>query len=295
MKAPTNSIAVVIVTHNGARYLQEQLESIAAQQVQADAIFLVDDRSTDGSKALVVEFFSQRHPIPLQIVEPSPAPASDLFTRIGRNFSAGMAAAVDFVYVALADQDDVWEPDRLARQRSRLASTGALLTAGNGILIDSDGVPTGQTLRDCFPVLVDWESASSVDRLRSVLREPMATGAAVMVSQAMIGLGVPIPPGWLHDRWLSLVAASRDALDVDDHSILRYRVYSDQTVGLRGRFGKAASSRVVPAVTKPYLAARKLRDLSVTLRAIAQDDRIRSELSFQRLVRTYLGHGASAH
>lgn len=283
-----DGIAVVLVTHNGTRYLRKQLESMVAQDVPPDSVYLVDDQSSDGSSEYVADFFAQHSEIPLKVV---PAPAqrsSDLYTRIAANFSAGLVAASGFRYIAFADQDDVWEPDRLVRQRCRLEASGALLTAGNGSLIDADGVLTGETLRDRFPVLAEWEAASSVVRLRSVLRESMATGAALMVDRRIVDLGVPIPPGWLHDRWLSLVAGSRDGLDVDDAVVIQYRIYPEQVVGLSGENKVSSWKRIADAARKPYLSVRKVRHLTWQLRRVARDPSIRSELSIHGVLRTYL-------
>ena len=46
-------IEVVIPAHNAAAYLRETLESIAAQTRPPARVTVVDDRSTDGTPALV--------------------------------------------------------------------------------------------------------------------------------------------------------------------------------------------------------------------------------------------------
>ncbi len=120
MTAIRDGIAVVLVTRNGVRYLGEQLKSIVGQSLAPDEIFLVDDDSDDGSKELVVDFFDRNTRIPVTAVSAPELRSTDLYTRIAANFSAGLVAASRFRYIALADQDDVWMPDRLARQRARL-------------------------------------------------------------------------------------------------------------------------------------------------------------------------------
>lgn len=283
-----DGIAVVLVTRNGVGHLGEQLKSIVGQYVTPDEVFLVDDDSDDGSKEFVVDFFDRTTRIPVTVV-PAPARSTDLYTRIAANFSAGLVAASGYRFIALADQDDVWMPDRLARQRTRLEASGALVTAGNGALIDGDGVPTGQTLRDRFLVLPEWDQAAPTVRLRSVLQESMATGAAMMIDSRILAVGLPIPAGWLHDRWLSIVAVAEGALDVDRSTVVQYRVYPEQVVGLSGRNGMSGWQRIRSGSGKPLLTMRKVRDLSFVLRNKLSDNAIRSELSVPSVLGIYLG------
>ena len=49
-------LSVAMCTYNGARYLQEQLESIAAQTRLPDELVVCDDCSSDGTRAILEEF-----------------------------------------------------------------------------------------------------------------------------------------------------------------------------------------------------------------------------------------------
>ncbi|TSD93138.1 glycosyltransferase [Skermania sp. ID1734] len=285
--APIDGIAVVLVTHNGMRFLDEQLESIACQSVLPSAVFLVDDRSDDGSKQRVIDFFAAYPDIRLVVVDPPGPPSPYLYTRVAANFSAGLRAASAYRFIALADQDDVWQPQRLQQQRDRLLTTGALMTAGDAMVIDDAGAPTGTSLRQQFPALVDWEIASPARRLKSILRGPTVTGAASMVTNEMASFGLPIPAGWLHDRWWSLVAVARNQLDIDDTAVLRYRVYAEQAVGFSGVERPSGWQRVLTGIRQPVHSASKFRDLMITLPRSA-DATLASELSARKLLDAYL-------
>lgn len=288
---PCDAVAVVLVTHNGMSYLREQVDSILNQVEAPEVIFLIDDHSGDGSKDFVIDYVAAQGGPPVELVENLDLDSrSDLFTRIASNFAAGLEAASSYRYIALSDQDDVWESDRLRRQRNRLLMTGALLTVGNGRIIDQSGTLTGMTLRQTFPTTCTWMSANDQSRLRAVLRGPAATGAAIMLDSRLMPRAMPIPRGWLHDRWLSLSAAALGVLDLDDHPVIRYRVYPSQAVGTQTRTNKTGLQHLTESVGKPYRAGRKLFDLSVRLRRRASDPALRRELAFRRLLRTYLAN-----
>ncbi|MGW5288807.1 glycosyltransferase [Rhodococcus pyridinivorans] len=283
-----DGIAVVLVTHNGMRFLEEQLASIAGQSTKPDAVYLVDDRSSDGSGEYVVDYFASHGSIPVVVVRAPEICAADLYTRIAANFEAGMrAAASEYRYIALSDQDDIWEADRLAMQRDRLSTGRALLTVGDASLIDQDGVLTGRRLREHFPVPASWHESTSAERMRILLRHPIATGAAMMVDSRIVRYATPVPAGWLHDRWLSLVGAAVDAIDVDDRIVVRYRISPSQVVGTRGT-DKSGWNHLSEGGSRPYLAARKIGHLSGRLRALADSEPIRAELSLYRVLRSYL-------
>lgn len=285
--AGASTVATVLVTHNGGRHLVEQLRSIKRQTRVPDAVVWVDDRSSDDSVATVRQEF-QRTPAIDLIEIPAPAFAPDLYTRIAANFQAGISAAAGrFDYIALCDQDDIWESNRIERQLARLAATGASMSTADGSIIHSDGTPVGESLRDRFPLLCEWSTADPAARLRSVLRQPMATGAASMITRELASAALPIPPRWLHDRWLSLVAAARGELDVDPQLLISYRIYCDQAVGLTGKTGLGGWSRFVETARRPLINVRKLWDLSVRLRRVGHPA-LRPKLKPAAIMRTYL-------
>ncbi len=49
-------LSIGMCTYNGARYLQEQLASIAAQTRLPDELVVCDDCSSDGTRAILEEF-----------------------------------------------------------------------------------------------------------------------------------------------------------------------------------------------------------------------------------------------
>ena len=103
-------MAVLLAAYNGMAWLQQQVQSILAQQGVQVALFISVDASTDGTRAWV-QALSQAEP------------AVTLLPDAGRLGSAGanffhLLCQVDcatFDAVAFADQDDIWLPDKLLR------------------------------------------------------------------------------------------------------------------------------------------------------------------------------------
>ena len=101
-------ISVALCTHNGARYVTEQVESILRQTLPPDEIVLSDDASTDDTVALVRAALAAHPNVELRVFENDPA------LRVTKNFEQAVVACTGDL-VALSDQDDIWAPDRLER------------------------------------------------------------------------------------------------------------------------------------------------------------------------------------
>lgn len=101
------TVSVVMCTYNGARYIREQLDSILRQTYPASEVIVQDDGSTDGTTDIVREY-AGKHPV-VRLFE------NEHNLGFNPNFkSAVMKATGD--YVAISDQDDVWFPEKIAKQ-----------------------------------------------------------------------------------------------------------------------------------------------------------------------------------
>jgi glycosyltransferase involved in cell wall biosynthesis len=270
-------IAVVLVTRDAQAWLEPLLTSIAAQTRPADRIVAVDDGSRDATVDILRTNGVE--------VLPATTSAGDVTTRIAANFVQGVRACADADLVALGDHDDLWHPDRLARQQAILADApAALMVASDGRLVDADGAPLGGTLRTAFPVTESWESMTAADRMAYVLAHSVATGGASMVRPAVFPM-LDVPAGWLHDRWWSLVATARTGMLVDRTCVIDYRVQPGQQVGVDAAAqGGGVLHRLGTLARDAQLSVRKYRDARRLLRPLAVDPGIASRITLGSMI-----------
>ena len=104
-------------------------------------------------------------------------------------------------YIALADQDDAWHPDKLATLLGELG--GAPLVYSDARVGDGDGRVQADTY---------WSTRSNNHSdLLSLLVANSVTGAASLFPRALLDDALPFPPAQFahfHDHWLALVALS---------------------------------------------------------------------------------------
>lgn len=101
-----NLVSVVIPAFNGAEFIGQTIESILAQTWPAVEVLVVDDGSTDGTPEVVERFGDH---VRLLQQKNSGTPAA-------RNLGLKHAKGEFF---AVLDQDDLWLPQKLARQIPR--------------------------------------------------------------------------------------------------------------------------------------------------------------------------------
>ena len=101
--APT--VCVMMSTYNGQKYIREQLDSILGQKDVNVSLFIRDDSSTDGTIEIIREYLKYEN---VKLI----AAAENLGAC--RSFLRLISTEIDCEYFALADQDDVWDEDKLA-------------------------------------------------------------------------------------------------------------------------------------------------------------------------------------
>jgi glycosyltransferase involved in cell wall biosynthesis len=99
-------ISCIVPVFNAQRYLPETLHSILAQTYRRTEIIVADDGSTDGTAEQVAGYGSRIR----YVRQPNAGPAAA--RNLGLNIARGE-------FVAFLDQDDLWHPEKLARQLDR--------------------------------------------------------------------------------------------------------------------------------------------------------------------------------
>ncbi len=105
------SVAVVVVTYNRADLLAHMLDGLAAQSRPADAIFVIDNASSDHTRALLTEQVAAARPgLPLRVTHAE----ENLGGAGGFHLGVRMAHAAGYDRIWLMDDDVVPAPDCLA-------------------------------------------------------------------------------------------------------------------------------------------------------------------------------------
>lgn len=212
--------SIAMTTFNGARFLDEQLHSMAEQTLLPVELQIGDDGSTDATEA-IVRAFARTAPFPVVFHRNS--------TNLGYpdNFMR-TAARCSAPWIAFADQDDVWLPHKLrtcAETIEKLAKFELLLIAHPVHVVDDRLKPLGYMMPEqprfrCSGPLsrhLFWGHLGSA----MVLRRELITGLDPTQRVPTLFRDVPKYP---HDSWIATAA-----------NILGHVVETDAPLGLYRR------------------------------------------------------------
>ena len=174
-----------------------------------------------------------------------------------RNFErALMMAPPEADFVAFADQDDRWHPDKLATLAREIKD--AQLVYSDARAVRPDGAVISETL---------WRSRrNNHTSLPSLLFANTVTGAAAMFRRDLLKRILPFPnvPGDpYHDHWTALVALALGRLEYVDRPLIDYVQHSAAVLGAEAIDARRAISRrrrLVRLARDPAAAQERWRE-----------------------------------
>jgi len=126
-----NSIAILLSTYNGEKFLNQQLQSLANQRAKNFTVFVRDDMSSDNTIKILQKWKSK---IKINILP------SDKNLGPAKSFMVLANKCGNYKYYAFCDQDDVWDEDKLEVAVEKLKDIDEpCLYFCNSRTIDSNG------------------------------------------------------------------------------------------------------------------------------------------------------------
>jgi beta-1,4-glucosyltransferase len=218
-------ISVALATYNGASYLGELLDSVEGQSYERIELVVADDGSTDATCELLAARPWRR---PVRIL------AEQGHRGIVANFCRGVAACAGD-YVAFADQDDYWMPEKLSALARRIGELERQHGSDTPTAVFSDIEVVDARLRRLAPSFFEQARKSPrCRRLRDFLIANHVPGCALLVNRALLRRAMPVPEDFrMHDWWFLMVAASFGVVDYVDRPLIKYRQHGANTYGAR--------------------------------------------------------------
>lgn len=207
-------ISIAMATYNGEEYLREQLDSILNQSLSDFELIICDDYSKDTTWQILEEYACQDKRIRIF--------CNDTNLGFKKNFEKAISLCKG-EYVALADQDDIWETNHLSVLLNNIG--GNCLVCGNAICFEEeDGVRKNlYTLFDLDNNITSLDN--NLDILKAILfKGNPFQGASMLLSRKFLDIALPIPNSIpFHDVWFALLACCYNSILYVDIVINNYR------------------------------------------------------------------------
>jgi glycosyltransferase involved in cell wall biosynthesis len=223
---PSPRVAILLCTCHGELYVREQLDSIFTQTYTNWTLWISDDGSTDETHTIIQQYQDRANPGQIHLLKgPQQGFAANFFSLL---FNEDIQAD----YYAYADQDDVWDRDRLERGIQALKSTeqglpGLYCTRTR--LIDAHTKLIG--LSKHYKHKPDFKNAivQSIAGGNTMLFNRMARELLLKTKGAQLGF---------HDWWTYIVVSGCGGRVIyDPKPSLSYRQHSANEVGANTTFG----------------------------------------------------------
>lgn len=224
-------VAVLMSTYNGEKYIREQLDSILRQKNVQVVLYIRDDGSSDHTFKILLEYAERYPEVRPERNRQNMGPGGSFLNLF---YELAGESGGNFDYLAFADQDDIWLPDKLS-SAIRMIEAQPEEKRAQGILYGSN-----QWL---------YENGSETDlRFHEVqdlsleghlTRNTISGCTMVMNRQLALRIGRAPRPSKevverrMHDSWVILAAIVCGSVIYDPEAHILYRIHSSNVVGVR--------------------------------------------------------------
>ena len=213
-------ISVVLCSYNGEAYLSQQLKTIQEQTYQNIEIVIVDDCSTDESYAIAETAAQKDDRIRCFRQERN--------VGYNKNFLSAFEKARGN-FVSIADQDDIWELDKLEYMMVHLWESPEVKMVHTKSARFADGE------RPLIKQAHLYRSFKGNDLRKLFLFNPVSGHNMIFKKELLPDIAL-LPEGLYFDWWINIVAASNGLINASEKVSTYQRVHSgNATAGAHNR------------------------------------------------------------
>lgn len=214
-------VAVCMATYNGEKYLSEQIDSILAQTYHDFDLLISDDFSKDGTCKIIEQYNDGRVKLINQ---------NNVNIGYRENFKLLMNAAKNYDLIFFADQDDVWERNKIKDFISYIQDKKIecykcqMLLYSNYKTISSNGKETGIAYMNPNHSAADFHGLFVQNEI---------LGCTMAITHALLVHSIDIPKASTsHDDWIALIASLDGTITYFDKCYTLHRIH-DQNATTR--------------------------------------------------------------
>lgn len=221
-----NTIAILMATYNGEKYLGEQIDSILAQTCQDWHLYIHDDGSRDNTVPILKQYatgYSEKITI---LDYPSQGGACYNFL--------SMLQQVDAKYYMFCDQDDVWLKDKVTVSLDYMKRAEEQ-HQGKPIIVFTDLAVTDESLKIINPSF--WQEIclypDFITDFDHLAASTAVTGCAMLFNQlAKDTIVFPATYATMHDAWITAcVLKNGGVIQPIKQQMVYYRQHEANCIG----------------------------------------------------------------
>ena len=215
-------VDILLAAYNGEKYLKELIDSILNQTYKNIKLIISDDCSKDSTRKILEEYEKQD-----ERVEVYYQPQNLGYVK---NFEFLLKQVKSNLYM-LADQDDVWLPEKIEKSVETIERENADLVFGDLEVVDKD-------LKTIYPSFNDFMLLSR--KIKKYIKSyklnylyNCVTGCTVIAKSKFISKLLPIPTNskyFIHDHWLGIMMSIYGKVAYMPEKYIKYRQHGNNQV-----------------------------------------------------------------
>ena len=223
MKNQKEQIDILLATYNGEKYLSELIDSILSQTYKNIRLIISDDCSKDNTREILDKYKKEDSRVIVYKQEQNQGYV--------KNFEF-LLKKVESDYYMLADQDDVWLPEKVEKSLQKLKAENADLVFGDLEVVD-------QNLKTIYPSFNDFMLLSR--KIQKYIKSyklnylyNCITGCTILAKSKFISQILPVPTTskyFIHDHWIGIIMSTYGKLAYMPEKYIKYRQHGDNQVG----------------------------------------------------------------
>jgi glycosyltransferase involved in cell wall biosynthesis len=195
------------------------LDSLVAQTKPADVIIAVDDGSKD-STCEILERYKDKLPLKITQFEKNRGHRAAFSTALEK--AAALLEDDDLIF--LADQDDIWLPNKLEVMSQKIGDNSMIF--GDAEIIDGEGKVTDSSWRKKAEIVEQLSQQALLTGYTNV------TGCMVAFKAGLLKMVLPIPQDVpVHDQWITLCATAENGYRAIADKVIQYRIHGNNAIG----------------------------------------------------------------
>lgn len=210
-------VQVLLSTYNGEKYIKEQIESILNQKEVEVSLLIRDDASSDKTIEIIGKLADKNNNI-IYYKDENLGPA--------RSFMDLLYKSGEYDYYAFADQDDIWQKQKL-------------ISAIN-MLKEKENEPSlymsALEVVDEKLNLIETKKVNGNLSFEGEMIRNFATGCTMVLNKKLCDIIKQYNPSYLimHDSWITRVCyAVGGNVIIDDNSYIKYRQHTSNVLGYK--------------------------------------------------------------
>ena len=212
-------ICITLATYNGEKYLSEMLDSLVQQTRPTDVIIAVDDGSKDSTYE-ILESYKGKLPLEITRFENNKGHRAAFSTALEK--AAALLDDDDLIF--LADQDDIWDPNKLEIMSQKIGENSMIF--GDAEIIDSEGNIIEKSWRKKAGIVEYMGQQALLTGYTNV------TGCMVAFKAGLLRTALPIPQDVpVHDQWITLCATAENGYAPIADKVIYYRIHESNAIG----------------------------------------------------------------